>query len=268
MGRETGPKSGVFRVEAIRQHLRSKKYHGAGDMTGMQMREKMYVLFETDDEELHLLFFSHCMYWWVNSGLDLFAKRVYPIAVLSGLLKVDKDGAPTGNFRPLACPSAWSRLMNSMLLASIADDLGSWFLTQVVNVRQYGVGVKDGLAQCIHSICLCLEAGAAQQDPANPYCALITDICNALNELNRDALFRMFLLTPDPQGPWMGNLQSGEQLQVLECLKQWFSVFEVKYGKTTTVCYFKHIGTFVDIKCAAGLIKGARSRVPAWICCF
>ena len=86
--------------------------------------------------------------------------------------------------------------MNSMLLASIADDLGSWFLTQVVNVRQYGVGVKDGLAQCIHSILLCLEAGAAQQDPANPYCALITDISNAFNELNRDALFQMLLLTP------------------------------------------------------------------------
>jgi hypothetical protein len=222
----------------------------------MQMREKMYVLFETEDEELHSLLFTHCMYRWVDSGLDLIAKSDNPIAVLSGLLKVDKDGVPTGDVRPIATPSAWSRLINSMLLASIADDLGSWFLTQVCNVRQYGVGVKDGLAQCIHSIRLCLEAGAAQQDPANPYCAIITDISNAFIKLNRIALFQMLLLTPDPQGPWMGNLQQGEQLHVPECLKQWFSVFEVKYGKTTTVRYFKHDGTFVDIECAAGLHQG------------
>ena len=51
----------------------------------------------------------------------------------------------------------------------------------------------------------------------------------------------------------MGSLPSGEQLQVTECLKQWFSV---KYGKATTVRYFKHDGTFVDIECAAGLHQG------------
>jgi hypothetical protein len=172
------------------------------------------------------------------------------------MLKVDKDCVPTGDVRPLACLSAWSRLINSMLLASIADDLGSsWygFLRKLLMFVKYGVGIKDSLAQCIHSIRLCLEAGAAQQDPANPYCALITDISSAFNELNRDTLFQMLLLTPDPQGPWVGNLPPGEQLQVPECLKQWFSFFEVKYGKTTTVRYFKHDGTFVDIECAAGL---------------
>jgi hypothetical protein len=61
----TATKPGVFQVEAIRQHLHSKKYHGAGDLTGIQMREKMYVLFETDDsdEELHSLLFTYCMYY-------------------------------------------------------------------------------------------------------------------------------------------------------------------------------------------------------------
>ena len=48
----------------------------------------------------------------------------------------------------------------------------------------------------------------------------------------------------------MPDLPAGERLQVPECLKQWFSVFEVKYGKTTTVRYFKHDGTFVDIDCS------------------
>jgi hypothetical protein len=32
--------------------------------------------------------------------------------------------------------------------------------------------------------------------------------------------------------------------------------FEVKYGKTTTVQYFNHDGTFVDIDCAAGVHQG------------
>ena len=41
-----------------------------------------------------------------------------------------------------------------------------------------------------------------------------------------------------------------------KCLKQWFSVFEVKYGKTTTVRYFKHDETFVDIDCAADVHQG------------
>ena len=105
-----------------------------------------------------------------------------------------------------------------MLLASIADEFGTWFLTQSINVRQYGVGVKDGLAQCIHSLRLCLEAGASQQDPNNPFCALITDMSNAFNELNRDALFQMLLITPNEQGPWMPDLPAGERLQVPECL--------------------------------------------------
>jgi hypothetical protein len=64
----TSTKPGVFRVQAIRAHLRSKKHHGAGDLTGLQMREKMLVLFETDDKELHSLLFKHCMYY-VTSGL-------------------------------------------------------------------------------------------------------------------------------------------------------------------------------------------------------
>jgi hypothetical protein len=140
--------------------------------------------------------------FWI---LSLIAKTDNPIAVLSGLLKVDKDGMPTGDVQPLACPSAWSRLrlINSVLLASIADrddpSLGSWFLTrQVVNVRQYGVGVQDGLqvAQCIHSIRLYLarEACAAQQDPANPYCALITasDISNAFKESTNSTVTPFF----------------------------------------------------------------------------
>ena len=33
---------------------------------------------------------------------------------------------------------------------------------------------------------------------------------------------------------------------------------EVKYGKTTTVRYFKHDDTFVDIECTAGLHQGCR----------
>ena len=88
----TSTKPGVFRIQAIRAHLRSKKHHGAGDLTGLQMREKMIMLFETDDEELHSLLFKHCMYRWVDSDLDLIAKSRDPIAVLAGLLKVDKDG--------------------------------------------------------------------------------------------------------------------------------------------------------------------------------
>ena len=96
-----------------------------------------------------------------------------------------------------------------MLLASIADEFGTWFLTQSINVRQYGVGVKDGLAQCIHSLRLCLEAVASQQDPNNPFCALITDMSNTFNELNRDALFQMLLITPNEKGPWMLDLPAG-----------------------------------------------------------
>ena len=79
---------------------------------------------------------------------------------------------------------------------------------------------------------------------------------NAFNEFNRDALFQMLLITPNKQGPWVPDLLAGERLQVPECLKQWFSVLEVKYGKTTTVRYFKHDGTFVDINCAAGVHQG------------
>ena len=73
-----------------------------------------------------------------------------------------------------------------------------YFLTQVVNIhiRQYDVGVKDGLAQCIHSLCLCLESGASLKKPTNPYCALMTDISIAFNTLNSDALFQMLLLEP------------------------------------------------------------------------
>ena len=93
----TSTKPGVFRVQTIRAHLHSKKHHGVGDLTGLQMREKMLVLFETDDEELHLLLFKHCMYKWVNTGLDFIAKSRDPIAVLAGLLKCDKDGNPTGD---------------------------------------------------------------------------------------------------------------------------------------------------------------------------
>ena len=54
----------------------------------------------------------------------------------------------------------------------------------------------------------------------------------------------------------MQVLPAGERLHVPECLRQWFSVFEVKYGKTTTVRYFKHDGTFVDIDCAADVHQG------------
>jgi hypothetical protein len=179
----TSTKPGVFRVQAIRAHLCSKKHHGAGDLTGLQMREKMLVLFETDDEELHSLLFKHCMYKWVNSDLDLITKSRDPIAVLADLLKCDKEGNPNGEVRPIATGDAWSRLVASMLLASIADELGTWFLTQSINVRQYGVVVKDGLAQCNLSLCLCLESGASQQDPNNPFCALITYMSNAFNEL-------------------------------------------------------------------------------------
>ena len=68
----------------------------------------------------------------------------------------------------------------------------------------------------------------------------------------------MLLITPNEQGPWMPDLLAGERLQVPECLKQWFSVFEVKYGKTTTVQYFtgKHDRTFVNIDCTAGVHQG------------
>jgi hypothetical protein len=70
----------------------------------LQMREKMLVLFETDDEELHSLLFKHCMYKWVYSDLDLITKSRDPIAVLAGLLKCDKEGNPTGDVRPIAGP--------------------------------------------------------------------------------------------------------------------------------------------------------------------
>ena len=74
------------------------------------------------------------------------------------LLKVDKNGVPRGDVQPLATGNVWSRLVASMLLARVADQLGTWFLTQVVNVRQYGVSVKDGLAKCIHSLRLSLSS--------------------------------------------------------------------------------------------------------------
>jgi hypothetical protein len=119
--------------------LRSKKHHVAGDFTGMQMREKMLrlVLFETDDEELHSLrlLFKHCMYKWINFNLDLIAKSRDPIAVLAELFKCDKDGNPTGDVRPINMGDAWIRLVASMLLASVSDELGTWFLTQSINVR-------------------------------------------------------------------------------------------------------------------------------------
>ena len=85
----------------------------------MQMREKMPVLFETDDEELHSLLFKHCMYKWINSDLDLIAKSSDPITVLARLLKCDKEGNLTGDVRPIATVDAWNRLVASMLLARV-----------------------------------------------------------------------------------------------------------------------------------------------------
>ena len=84
------------------------------------MREKMLVLFEMDDEELHSLLFKHCMYTWVDSDLDLITKSRDPIAVLAGLLKCDKEGNPTDDVRPIATGDAWSRLARGLDGASLA----------------------------------------------------------------------------------------------------------------------------------------------------
>ena len=72
----------------------------------------------------------------------------------------------------------------------------------------------------MHTLASSLPGGGclSQQDPNNPFCALITDMSNAFNELNRDALFQMLLITPNEQGPWMPDLPAGERLQVPECL--------------------------------------------------
>ena len=68
-------------------------------------------------------------------------------------------------------------------LANCAEDLGKWFLTSVLNVKQYGVGVKDGLVKCIHTLRLQLEGGMIAGDRSDPICALVTDQSNAFNEL-------------------------------------------------------------------------------------
>ena len=124
------------------------------------------------------------------------------------------------------------------------------------NVKQYGVGVKDGLAQCIHTLRLQLEAGMRRANKDDPICALVTDLSNAFNELGRDRLFQMLLEEAEENGLWNSRLQDGQELPVPACLRPWFSIFLVKYSAVTTVRYFRHDGTYVDVACAAGVHQG------------
>ena len=197
----TATRDGAYTTDKIRRLLRRKKFHGGADLNGLQMREHLYVLYDSDDEELHDLLFKHFLYPYFDHVNTLLANTKDPLGVLMGQLKVNKDGVPTGDVRPLVTGDAWGRLVMSLALADCAAELGKWFLTSVLNVKQYGVGVKDGLAQCIHTLRLQLEAGMIAGDSSDPICALVTDLSNAFNELGRDALFQMLLDKAKEGGP-------------------------------------------------------------------
>ena len=87
------------------------------------------------------------------------------------------------------------------------------------------------------------------------------------DKLGRDALFQMLIDEAKEGGPSTSRLQDGEALPVTACLRPWFSLFYVKYSSATTVRYFKHDGTYVDVVCATVVhqpecIRGARLAAP------
>ena len=55
----TATRDGAYTTDKIRRLLRRKKFHGGADLNGLQMREHLYVLYDSDDEELHDLLFKH-----------------------------------------------------------------------------------------------------------------------------------------------------------------------------------------------------------------